>query len=550
MPAHIFYNGTIYTMDPAQPRAQAIGVRDGRVVVVGSEGRVHAAMRGQAEAIDLKGRAVIPALTDAHIHLIWYALGRRNVQLNDVTDYNAAIQRVVDAAAQLPKGAWVQGSGWDHTYWGDRWPRAADLDARIPDRPVLLTRKDGHSAWVNSRALEIAGIDDDTPDPHGGRIQREAGSATGMLFESAIDMVRHCIPEPTEEERLQAVRDAITEAHSYGMVGMHIPPGLQPGDGALALSDVQKLRARNQLPLRCLVHLDLDYLDDAIKLGLRSGLGDRWIKLGGVKMFADGSLGSETAEMLAPYRGRGHFGIATMQTAELNEAVSRAIGNGISVIIHAIGDAANRRVLNAIEAATKNQASRTKNRIDEDVTGSRFSVLGSPSLPNRIEHVQVLDERDVPRLAHLGVIASMQPIHATADMDMAEQLWGSRCALAYAWRTIKDTGAVLAFGSDAPVEALNPWLSIHAAVTRQRPSGDPEGGWYPEQRLSLDEALHGFTVGAACAAGEDHRQGMLKPGMLADLAVLNADPGKIDPAELHRVTADMTMLEGEIVWEK
>ena len=532
-------------------------MRDGRVVAVGSEGRVHAAMRGQAEAIDLKGRAVIPALTDAHVHLIWYALGRRNVQLNDVADYNAALQRVVDAAARLPKGAWVQGNGWDHTYWGERWPRAADLDARIPDRPVLLTRKDGHSAWVNSRALELASITDDTPDPAGGRIQREAGKATGMLFESAIDLVRHCIPELTEEERLDAVRDAIAEAHSYGMVGMHIPPGLQPGDGALALSDLQKLRARNQLPLRCLVHLDLDYLDEAIKLGLRSGLGDRWIKLGGVKMFADGSLGSETAEMLAPYRGRGHFGIATMPTAELNEAVSRAIDNGISVIIHAIGDAANRRVLNAIEAALQQQSavgSRQSAGGRGPTTDNLQQVTGNwqlaPALPNRIEHVQVLDSRDVPRLAQLGVIASMQPVHATADMDMAEQLWGARCALAYAWRTIKDTGAVLAFGSDAPVEALNPWLGIHAAVTRQRPNGAPPDGWYAEQRLSLDEAIHGFTAGAACAAGEDHRQGMLKSGMLADLAVLNVDPGKLSPADLHSVKANMTMLEGEIVWER
>jgi predicted amidohydrolase YtcJ len=252
-------------------------------------------------------------------------------------------------------------------------------------------------------------------------------------------------------------------------------------------------------------------------------------------MFSDGSLGSETAEMLAPYEGRKHTGAQTISTEALNDAVDRAIGGGIAVMIHAIGDGANRRVLDAIELALMSYAPDT---------------LRSPTaLPNRIEHCQIVHPDDLSRFAQLGVIASMQPIHATADMETADRLWGARCATAYAWRALQERGAVLAFGSDAPVEPLNPWLSVHAAVTRQRPGNLPLEGWYPEQRISLASALRGFTVGAAVAAGAAHELGTLAPGMLADLAVLTADPFKISPQELHAVRAELTMIEGQVVWE-
>jgi predicted amidohydrolase YtcJ len=326
---------------------------------------------------------------------------------------------------------------------------------------------------------------------------------------------------------------------------VHIPPGLRPGDAAQILSDLQRLRERGQLQLRCLVHLGLDELDNALRLGIRSGLGDDWLRIGGVKMFSDGSLGSETAEMLSHYEGRRHLGSQTLTTDELNDAVQRAIAGGISVTIHAIGDGANRRVLDAIELALIDQQSDVND--PQPVAGAPGSVR---RLPNRIEHCQILHPRDIPRFAQLGVVASMQPIHATADMDTADRLWGERCATAYAWRSLKDSGAVLAFGSDAPVESLNPWLSIHAAVTRQRPGNIPPHGWYPEQRLSVEEALWGFTVGAAFAAGSAHQQGTLAPGMLADLAILSADPFKVNPSDLHALRAELTMIDGEIVWER
>ncbi|HJZ48015.1 MAG TPA: amidohydrolase [Roseiflexaceae bacterium] len=540
MPTFILFNGPIYTLDPTTPRVQALAVRDGRVIAAGSEGKIQALLGGRAETINLRGRAVIPALTDAHAHFTWYALGRRELRLEGIDDLDVAIRRVADAAAALPEGAWLRGGGWDHSLWGGRWPRAADIDALAPDRPVLLTRKDGHSAWVNSRALELAGITDTTPDPPGGSIQREKKRATGMLFENAIDLVRRHIPAATQEERLAAIRAATVEAHSYGMAGVQIPPGLSAGDGALTLADYQLLRERGQLKLRCLAHIGLDGLDDALRLGIRSGLGDRWLRIGGVKMFADGSLGSETAEMLSHYEGRRHLGTATMSTEELDDAVSRALAGGIAVTIHAIGDAANRRVLDAIEAALRGLG-----------TGSLTPTPNSQlRIPNRIEHAQIVHPHDIRRFARLGVIASMQPIHATADMEIADRLWGERCASAYAWKSLQDAGATLAFGSDAPVEALNPWLSVHAAVTRQRPGNIPPDGWYPEQRIDVMSALRGFTVGAAAAAGAAHEQGLLAPGMLADLAILSQDPFKIAASDLHTVTSELTMIEGEIVWEK
>lgn len=540
MSAYLIYNGPIYTLDPAQPRVQAIGIRDGRVLAVGSEGKVQAAVGGRAETLNLRGRTVIPALTDAHVHLTWYALSRHSVRLEDVESLDDAVLRAAEHATSLPEGAWLRGGGWDQNRWS-RWPSAADLDALIADRPAMLLRRDGHSAWVNTRALELAGIDAHTPDPPGGSIRREQGQATGLLFENAIDLVRARMPEPTEAERLAALRAVMTEAHSYGMAGVHIPPNLDPGDAALTLSDLQRLRAAGQLRLRCLAHLGLDRLDEALALGLRSGLGDRWLRLGGVKMFADGSLGSETAEMLSHYEGRRHLGTPTLETRVLNQAVRKAICGGLAVTIHAIGDAASRRVLDAIDLALQAAARRAPDGQPND---------GLPSLPNRIEHAQLLHPHDIPRFAELGVVASMQPIHAISDMQVADELWGQRCAYAYAWHALKEAGAVLAFGSDAPVEPLNPWPGIHAAVARQRPDGTPAGGWYPEQRVRVDEALRGFTTGAAFAAGAAHEQGTLAPGMLADLTVLPADPFKISPAELHTMRPELTMIEGEIVWGK
>jgi predicted amidohydrolase YtcJ len=541
MATTILYNGLIHTLNPDQPRAQALAVRDGRVLAVGSEGKVAAAAGGRAEPLNLQGRAVVPGLCDAHIHLTAQGLSRRRARLDDTASVDAALQIVARQLAQGAVGGWLRGGGWSHAGWGGAWPTAAQLDAVVGDVPVFLSRKDGHSAWVSGRALQLAGIADDTPDPPGGQIQRDRdGRATGILLETAQELVLRVMPHPTPDDRQRALRDAMAELLSYGITSVHIPPGTGISDGRDTLFDLQVLRERGQLALRCLTHIQRHDLPATLALGVRSGLGDEWLRIGGLKLFADGSLGSESAEMLTPYEGRRHTGIATLTEEELNAAVRDAAAGGISVIVHAIGDAANRKVLDAIEENDTRRSEPSDAGIEN----------GTSPIPNRIEHAQVLHPRDIARFAQLGVVASMQPIHATADMAVAEQLWGARSAHAYAWRALKQAGALLAFGSDAPVESANPWWGVHAAVTRQLRDGTPPGGWRSDQRLTVSEALEAYCVGPAICSGEAALKGMLKPGMIADLAVLSADPFACPPEQLHGITAELTMVGGAVVWEK
>lgn len=528
----VLFNGPIYTLDPAQPKARAIAIRDGRVFAVGSEGRVQALVAGsRAELINLSGRAVVPGLCDAHVHIVMHGLASQRVPLGDTRSVEDALERVAAHAPNLPEDAWLRGWGWDHSAWG-RWPTRADLDAILPDRPAALSRKDGHSLWVNSQALKLAGIDATVADPAGGQIQRDSnGEPTGILLETAMELVRAVIPQPTPAERLNALRLAVREALSYGLTSLQIPTTTSLTDGREVLTDLQNLRATGELKIRCLAHLAGADLDHAIALGLRSGLGDEWLRLGGIKLFADGSLGSESAELLSHYEGRRHLGIATLEQEVLEDLVARANANGISAIVHAIGDGANRKVLDAMAKA---------------VTADAPAL----AMPNRIEHCQLLHPKDLDRFARQGVIASMQPIHATSDMEVADAFWGARCAYAYAWRSLLDSGATLAFGSDAPVESLNPWLGVHAAVTRQRPGGFPAGGWYPEQRLSVAEAIEAYCVGPAVASGEAAEKGRLRVGMRGDLAVLTGDPFRSAPEDLHAITAAMTMVGGKVVFER
>ncbi len=530
----LLYNGPIYTLNSVQPHAAALAIRDDRILAVGDLPTVRATAGRTHTQIDLAGRAVIPGLTDAHVHFTWHGIALQRVRLTNAPTLEAALERIAEKAATLPPGTWLQGSGWNHGQWGGRWPTRNDLDRVCPTHPAMLIRRDGHSVWVNSAALTLAGIDDTTPDPPDGVIQRDPqGHTTGILLEGAQELVRRVVPTPTPAERLTALRLAQIEALSYGLTSLHIPPSPISSDGRETLTDLQILYNRSELQLRCLAHLAYPDLDAALALGLRSGLGDHWLRIGGLKIFADGSLGSETAEMLEPYTGRTRRGIAMLPTAELNALIQRAGAGGISVVVHAIGDAANRKVLDAIERANNEQP-----------------VPHAPALPNRIEHAQVVHPDDLGRFAASGVVASMQPAHATSDIPVAERLWGGRCATAHAWQTLRSAGTVLAFGSDAPVEPLNPWRGIHAAVTRQRTDNTPEGGWYPAQRLSLADTLHACCIGPAVASGETGSKGRLAPGMLADLAILTVDPFVLQPEDLHTVTVDMTIVGGKVRFER
>jgi hypothetical protein len=533
MPDILFHGGPIYTLDPQQLQAEALLVRDDTIVAVGSAAEVRVHARPGYEDISLDGRALIPGLTDAHIHLLWTGLNRQNVDLDGVRSLDEALEMIRRRAEALPEGAWLRGHGWNHVLWEYRWPTAVELDRVTLGHPAILSRKDGHSIWINSQAMELAGIDRHTSDPDGGLIQRdELGQPTGILLENANDLVWRIVPEPTLAENIQALREIIQACNSRGLTSLHMP------ESPAALTALQALRAAGQLHARCLFHLPYRQLDDYIALGVRSGFGDEWLRIGGVKIFSDGSLGSCTCHMLTPFTGSAtNCGLPTIPEEELYAAVRKANTNGIAVAVHAIGDRANRTVLDAIAA---HEAAIAMNGLD----------LSRPILPNRIEHAQHLDPADVSRFAALNVIASMQPIHATSDMEIAERLLGDeRCVWAYAWQPLRQSGAVLAFGSDAPVETFDPWAGIHAAVTRKRQDGQPPQGWYRQLALSLPDALWAYIVGPAIASNEVALKGPLMPGLRADLVVLHADPFAIDADDLWRMEVAQTFVGGRSVWE-
>jgi len=528
MPAHLLLtNGIVHTGAPHQPRAQALVIVGSRIAYAGdaASAAAHARAHGPHETVDLAGACVLPGLTDAHVHLGWYALGLARVQAQTDT-LEACLARLAQHAAGTPAGRWITGLGWDHNLWGGRFPTRQDLDRIAPAHPVSLIAKSGHATWVNSLALQRAGIARDTADPPGGQIVRHAdGQPTGILLETAARLVQQAIPEPTVDEMVAALRRALPEAHRLGLTGAH-----DMGD-TTSFRALQRLEAEGALTLRVLESIPLANLDAAIALGLESGGGSNRLRLGQVKLFADGALGPRTAWMLAAYDDApDDTGIATLTIGELHDAVARAAGHGLACAIHAIGDAAVRAALDAIAALPRDQR--------------------PLRLPHRVEHAQLVHPDDLPRFAALGVVASMQPIHATADIDIAEQHWGERCRGAYAWASLLRAGARLALGSDCPVESLSPLAGIHAAVTRRRADGYPgPEGWQPQERIGVPEALAGYTSGAAHAAGRADQLGTLAPGKLADLTILDRDPTAVAPDELLAIQVLGTYVGGELVWE-
>jgi predicted amidohydrolase YtcJ len=535
----VFLNADVHTMDADQPHAQAVAVAGKRILAVGEDAKVRSLLGAGGQVVDLGGRTVIPGLIDAHVHFGGHsmALYQRRLDLDNVPSKEEALARVTEQAVQTPPGRWIQGGGWNKSIWPDlRFPTAGDLDAVVPEHPVVLADKSRHAVWVNTLALELAGITATSEAPAGGEILRdESGQPTGLLLETAVELVYEAVPEPDLEMMVEALRQAIPRAHRLGLTGFH-----DPGDPTV-MAALQVLRVRDELGLRALIHIPSDGLDHAIKLGLRSGLGNNRLRVGGIKIFADGALGPQTAHMLAPFEGsENNVGIPTLSAAEMFELVLRAYEAGLSVVVHAIGDGANRATLDAIESV----------RAASHRTQAGESGVQYPTLPDRIEHVQLLHPDDLPRLTQLGVVASMQPIHASSDMDMAERHWGRRCDYAYAWQDLLQSGAWLAFGSDAPVESMDPLAGIHAAVTRRRADGSPgPEGWIPDQRLTVDQAVQAYTLGAAQAAGEAHLKGSLTPGKLADLVVLSHDIFRVEPMSILDARVEMTIFDGRIVYQ-
>ena len=522
----LLYNAHIHTQNPAQPTASAIVIDREWILAVGNADDLFNEYPN-AEKQDMKGRVILPGLTDAHLHLKYYSLSLQKIDCETDTK-EECLRRVSERVKKSKPGEWILGHGWNQNVWGN-WPSASELDVIAPNNLVYLTAKSLHAAWANTNAMKLANITTQTPDPQNGKVQRDAkGNATGILIESAMELVDSAIPEPTIDEIANGIEKAQSILWKMGLTGVH---DFDRRDAFMAL---QKLHAQGKLKLRVLKNLPVELLNQALELGLRSGFGDDMLRIGSVKAFMDGALGPHTAAMFQPYIGEGeNRGILNMDGEELFEHGRKAAQVGLGMTVHAIGDRANHEVLNAYE--------QLRNYEKEN---------NLPRLRHRIEHVQVLHPDDAPRLTQLNIIASMQPIHATSDMLMADAYWGERSRLAYAMKTQLDFGAHLALGSDAPVESPNPFLGLHAAVTRRRADGSPSAdGWYPEQKLTIAEAWEGYTLGPAYAAGMEDRLGRLAPNHLADLIALEKDPFTCNPNDLLALESSATMVGGEWVWQ-
>ena len=530
-PDILLVNGKIHTQAAELGVVSALAIRGSEIVAAGDAMELQVLAGPATDVLDLGGRLVLPGLTDAHCHFQNYALAGRQLNVR-LPNKQAVLDAVAARVATLTHGEWILGHGWSQMAWGGEFPSAADLDAVAPDNPVHLTAQSMHMSWVNSAALQLAKITAASPEPEGGSIGRdESGAPNGVLFERASNLITAVIPRVTPEEVARTMVGAQETAWKLGLTGIH------DYDGRTAFIAFQQLRSQGQLGLRVVKNIPVAYLDQVVGLGLRSGLGDEWLRIGNIKVFVDGALGSRTATMIAPYEGEpDNYGMDVTDKEELYEYASRASANGLSMTVHAIGDRANHDLLEVYAAVREEEAERG------DAVDSRR---------HRAEHVQILHPDDYTRLGKLQVIASMQPIHATSDYEMSDLYWGARGAGAYAWRTQLEAGVVLAFGSDAPVEPIGPLTGIHAAVTRRRSDGSPgPEGWYPKQRLTVDEAVRAYTAGPAFAAYMEDRLGALTPGRLADLVVLDHDIYECDPMEINKAEVMGTMVGGEWKYRK
>lgn len=530
----VLRNGKIVTMNPAQPEARALAIKGDRILAVGSDEQVQKLIGRSTRVIDLRGKLVVPGLIESHAHML--GIGQAKLMLDLVgTTSEEEIARMVAARAKKAKpGEWILGRGWDQNDWPNkRFPTFESLTKAAPNNPVYLTRIDGHAGWANKRAMELAGITRETKDPHGGRLIRDAeGRPTGVFIDRAQGLITRHIPPLRREQKKRALELAMRECVAVGLTSFH-----DAGVDREVIELYKELLREGKLPLRLYVMLagsDQRLLDEYFARGPEIGLGDHRLTIRAIKLIADGALGSRGAALLEDYADDpGNRGLLMLSEDQIFRIAHLALRHGFQVCTHAIGDRANRIVLNAYERAF---------RANPSVKDHRF----------RIEHAQILDEADIPRFARMGVIASMQATHCTSDMPWVHDRIGKKRARegAYVWQKLLKTGARIANGSDAPVESINPLWGIYAAITRQDHQGNPPGGWYPDQRMTREQALRSFTLDAAYAAFEEDIKGSLEKGKLADMVVLSKDIMTIPAREILKTRVVMTIIGGKIVYQQ
>ena len=500
----ILTNARIYTVDDTRPMVEALVVRDGRVVFAGSA-REASAFRGAAtRMVDLGGKTVIPGMVDAHAHLLGLGQSLRNVDLTGTRSYDEVIARVVARAKESPAGSWIVGRGWDQNDWANTsFPTHDALTRALPNNPVALGRVDGHAVLANAAAMKAAGITATTADPSGGRLERDAnGTPTGVFVDNAEGLIQRAIPASSRADLRQAIAAGIRESQRWGLTGLH-----DAGEPRQVIDLLEEMAKAGEYDFRLYVMISDDSaaITHYMQLGPRAALFDGRLWVRAIKLYADGALGSRGAALLDPYSDDPkNSGLLVSAPAHIQEVATRALRAGFQVNTHAIGDRGNRLVLDAYEKA----------------------LMAVPTADHRfrVEHAQIIHHDDIPRFAELGVIPSMQAVHQTSDMYWAgKRLGAERLFGAYAWRSLLNTGAVIPNGSDSPVESINPLFSFHSAVTRQDADNFPAAGWFPEQRMTREEALRSMTIWPAFAAFQEQVMGSLRPGKYADFVILDRD---------------------------
>ncbi len=531
----IILNARIYTVNPQQPSAEALAISGEKILAVGTKNEIEKYRGASTRIIDAQGHLVLPGFVDCHIHFMDGSMGLTRVDLNDAKTVAEIQKRVKEYAESHLQEPWITGMGWTYPTFGpSALPDKKILDDVVPTRPVYLVAFDGHSSWANSKALQMAGITRETPDPPNGKIVRdEKGEATGALKESAGDLVARVMPKATREERLAALRLGIHEANKFGLSRVH-----SAGQDFEWLDLYDELRRNGQLTLRFYIAYFLDppeLTPDAIEKieQARRTYHDDWISGGVVKTMLDGVVEAHTAAMLAPYSDDpSQTGKLFWDPAKYTQAVAELDRRGLQIFTHAIGDKAVRLALDAYQNATETNHT-------------------NDARP-RIEHIETISAQDVPRFGKQGVIASFQPLHAYPDDDTlniwARNVGPERAQRAWVWHSIETTGGRLAFGSDWPVVTLNPWPGVQNALTRQTTDGNPPGGFVPSERISLEDTITAYTLGAAFAGRREKTEGSLEPGKLADLIVLSQDLFKVKPSEIAKTEVLLTIVGGKVVY--